>query len=144
MIFRKSELAYSSDVNIVSGNSLLPLGSKPFPEPMLTLIYVTMWHHWKKVLTHKSRETTTSWLRSWFVACLIPSHNLIQCLLIVDRTVPKCSVESKMKGGYITKGSVLKNCLQYDGHFVSASMCSRDEDRIGGLCCHNLRKRGRC
>ena len=32
-------------VNIGSGNGLVPSGSKPLPEPMLTQIYVAMWHH---------------------------------------------------------------------------------------------------
>ena len=34
-----------TDVNIGSGNGLVPLGNKPFPEPMLTQIYVAIWHH---------------------------------------------------------------------------------------------------
>ena len=32
-------------VNIGSGNALVPLGSKPLPKPMLTLIYVAIWCH---------------------------------------------------------------------------------------------------
>ena len=32
-------------VNIGSGNGLVPSGNKPLPEPILTQIYVTMWHH---------------------------------------------------------------------------------------------------
>ena len=32
-------------VNIASGNGLVPSGSKPLPEPMLTWIYVTIWRH---------------------------------------------------------------------------------------------------
>ena len=32
-------------VHIGSGNGLVPSGSKPLPEPMLTQIYVTIWHH---------------------------------------------------------------------------------------------------
>ena len=32
-------------VNIGSGNGLVPLGNKPLPEPMLTQIYVAIWHH---------------------------------------------------------------------------------------------------
>ena len=31
-------------VNIVSGHGLVPSGNKPLPEPMLTLIYVVIWH----------------------------------------------------------------------------------------------------
>ena len=32
-------------VNIGSGNGLVPSGNKPLPEPMLTPIYVAIWHH---------------------------------------------------------------------------------------------------
>ena len=32
-------------VNTGSGNGLVPSGNKPLPEPMLTQIYVTIWHH---------------------------------------------------------------------------------------------------
>ena len=32
------------DDNIGSGNGLVPSGSKPLPEPMLTQIYVAIWH----------------------------------------------------------------------------------------------------
>ena len=28
-----------------SGNGLLPDSNKPLPEPMLTQIYVSIWHH---------------------------------------------------------------------------------------------------
>ena len=31
--------------NISSGNGLVPNGTKPLPEPMLTQFYVTTWHH---------------------------------------------------------------------------------------------------
>ena len=33
-----------SKVNIGSGNGLLPSGNKPLPDPMLTLIYDTIWY----------------------------------------------------------------------------------------------------
>ena len=33
------------NVNIGSGNGLVPSGSKPLPEPMLTQISVAIWHH---------------------------------------------------------------------------------------------------
>ena len=33
------------DVNIGSGNGLVPSGNKPLPEIMLTAIYVVVWHH---------------------------------------------------------------------------------------------------
>ena len=36
---------YSWWVNIGSGNVLEPWGNKPLPEPISTLIYVTIWHH---------------------------------------------------------------------------------------------------
>ena len=32
-------------VNIGSGNGLVPSGTKPLPEPVLTQIYVAIWHH---------------------------------------------------------------------------------------------------
>ena len=32
-------------VDIGSGYGLVPSGSKPLPEPILTMIYVTIWHH---------------------------------------------------------------------------------------------------
>ena len=32
-------------VSVGSGNGLVPSGNKPLPEPMLTQIYVTIWHH---------------------------------------------------------------------------------------------------
>ena len=35
----------TDDNNIGSGNGLVPLGSKPLPEPMLTQIYVAKWRH---------------------------------------------------------------------------------------------------
>ena len=36
---------YWWQVNIGSGNGLVPSGNKPLPEPMLTQIYVAQWHH---------------------------------------------------------------------------------------------------
>ena len=33
------------EVNIGSGNGLVPSGNKPFSGPMLIQIYVTTWHH---------------------------------------------------------------------------------------------------
>ena len=33
------------EVNIGSGNGLVPSGNKPLPEPMLTQIYVAIWCH---------------------------------------------------------------------------------------------------
>ena len=36
---------YWWQVNIGSGNGLVPLGNKPSPEPMLTQIYIANWHH---------------------------------------------------------------------------------------------------
>ena len=33
-------------VNIVSGIGLVPSGNKPLSKPMLTQIYVIIWHHW--------------------------------------------------------------------------------------------------
>ena len=35
----------TDDVNIGSGNGLVPSGNKPLPEPMLTQIYVAKWSH---------------------------------------------------------------------------------------------------
>ena len=32
-------------VNIGSGNGLVPSGNKSLPDPMLTQIYVIIWHH---------------------------------------------------------------------------------------------------
>ena len=32
-------------VNIGSGNGLVPLGNKPLPEPKLTQIIVAVWRH---------------------------------------------------------------------------------------------------
>ena len=44
------EIAYrqmpgNTYVNIGSGNALVPSGIKPLPEPMLTHMYVAIWHH---------------------------------------------------------------------------------------------------
>ena len=36
---------HRSLVNIGSGNDLVPSGTKPLPEPMLTQFYVTIWRH---------------------------------------------------------------------------------------------------
>ena len=36
---------YLWQVNIGSGNGLVPSGNKPLPEPMLTQISVDIWHH---------------------------------------------------------------------------------------------------
>ena len=36
---------YLTDVNIGSGNGLVPSGNKPLPEPMLTQIYVVKCRH---------------------------------------------------------------------------------------------------
>ena len=33
----------TDDVNIGSGNGLVPSGNKPLPEPMLTQFLVTLW-----------------------------------------------------------------------------------------------------
>ena len=33
------------DKNIGSGNGLVPNETKPLPEPMLSQIYVAIWHH---------------------------------------------------------------------------------------------------
>ena len=38
-------LDLTDDVNIGSGNGLVPLGNKPLPEPMLAQIYVAKWRH---------------------------------------------------------------------------------------------------
>ena len=38
-------LDLTDDVNIGSGNGLVPSGNKPLPEPMLTQISVTIWRH---------------------------------------------------------------------------------------------------
>ena len=38
-------LDLADDVNIGSGNGLVPWGNKPLPEPMLTQIYVAKWRH---------------------------------------------------------------------------------------------------
>ena len=38
-------LDFTDAVNIGSGNGLVPSGSKPLPEPMLTQIYVVKWRH---------------------------------------------------------------------------------------------------
>ena len=35
--------SYWWQVNIGSGNGLVPSGNKPLPEPMLTQIYVAIW-----------------------------------------------------------------------------------------------------
>ena len=32
-------------INIGSGYGLVPSGSKPLPEPMLTQIYIALWRH---------------------------------------------------------------------------------------------------
>ena len=32
-------------INIGSGNGLVPSGNKPLPEPVLSQMYVTIWHH---------------------------------------------------------------------------------------------------
>ena len=37
------------DVNIGSGNDLVPLGNKPLPEPMLSQTYVITWRHWTEM-----------------------------------------------------------------------------------------------
>ena len=39
-------LVIDGQVNIGSGNGLVPSGNKPLPEPMLTQISVAMWHHY--------------------------------------------------------------------------------------------------
>ena len=36
---------WSTLVNIGSGNDLVPSGNKPLPGPMLTQIYLAIWHH---------------------------------------------------------------------------------------------------
>ena len=35
----------TDDVNIGSGNDLVPPGNKPLPEPMLSQFYVAIWRH---------------------------------------------------------------------------------------------------
>ena len=40
------------EIKIGSGNDLVPSGTKPLPEPMLTKIYVVMWGHNKKKTLH--------------------------------------------------------------------------------------------
>ena len=37
-------------VNIGSGNGLVPLGNKPSPEPMLTLVYAAVWCHYATMI----------------------------------------------------------------------------------------------
>ena len=34
------------EANIGSGNGFVPAGNKPLPEPMLTQIYIAIWHHY--------------------------------------------------------------------------------------------------
>ena len=41
----RMQLDLTGDVNIGSGNGLVPSGNKPLPEPMLTQIYVAKWRH---------------------------------------------------------------------------------------------------
>ena len=38
-------LAHFWLINIGSGNGLVPDGTKPLPEPVLTQIYVNMWYY---------------------------------------------------------------------------------------------------
>ena len=37
--------AYDLKSTLGSGNGLVPWGTKPLPEPMLTQIYVIIWRH---------------------------------------------------------------------------------------------------
>ena len=46
---------YRWQVNIGSGNGLVPSGTKPLPEPMLTQIYVAMRRH-QAMLNHRSNS----------------------------------------------------------------------------------------
>ena len=39
------------EVNFGSGNGLVPCGTKPLTEPMLTQICVTIWHHWATTMS---------------------------------------------------------------------------------------------
>ena len=40
----------TEDVNIGSGNELLPSGNKSLPEPMLSQIYVAAWCHYDTII----------------------------------------------------------------------------------------------
>ena len=48
-------------VNIGSGNGLMPSGSKPLPEPVLTKIYVAIWPQWVN-LNPTNCSLSISWL----------------------------------------------------------------------------------
>ena len=45
IILQRIEIIFSQQLNMGSGNGLVPSGNKPLPEPMLTEIYIAIWHH---------------------------------------------------------------------------------------------------
>ena len=63
------------EINIGSGNGLMPLGNMPLPEPLLTQMYITVWHHSATmILTHWAQGNLTSILKY----CLW-EHFIIDC-----------------------------------------------------------------
>ena len=44
-------------VNTGSGNGLLPDGTKPLPEPMLTIISKVLWHSSEDIIMRRFEDT---------------------------------------------------------------------------------------
>ena len=44
IIWTNADLIHCIDAAL-GGDELMPLGNKPLPEPMLTQIYIIVWHH---------------------------------------------------------------------------------------------------
>ena len=71
-------------VNTGSGNGLVPSDTKPLPEPMMTQIFVTIWHHY---------ATSYKPIRQLFGAASIPLFlACILCLYMVRQGQPQSAV----------------------------------------------------
>ena len=60
---------FANDVNIGSGNGMVPSDNKPLPEPMLTQIYVAIWH-----------QVGSSWHAPVHVCGCVSCHGNISCM----------------------------------------------------------------
>ena len=76
-------------INIGSGNGLVPSGNKPLPEPLLIQIYITIWCHnatvslsvlikiW--ICTHLPTCCSSPTLAHWSPSLLLPIWNKSHC-----------------------------------------------------------------
>ena len=109
-------------VNIGSGNGLVPSGNKPLPEPMLTQIYVTIWLHQatmsQDICSHNDDEV-------WILFLYTP---------MLKKVNTACHLFINHWPGLILKVLTQEECLEYINSFWSRDAIWHLETNIGS--CH--------